>query len=478
MAIIQNDKGTTDTSTGGVIQTVQADDISPTSSVTVPTPDAVAPKINDQIVASAGLQSETIKAEQEAIKAERESALSAQTLQARVAGLTDIMQGREKAEEDAGLTEQRLRLADITSQIESREQTLRRDIENTQKSRGLSTTQIDRRVRALNRDAARELADLSVIQSATTRRVDALQTSLDRKYELQLDTIKTQLEFDKMFYQENRQNLTSKQDKAFQLRIASEQRLYEEQKEQKSAIRNIALSAAQYGATPEQILAISNAKDFEEATNIGGFFLGEPFRAQVQAQEFAQKVEMERLGIAKADLGLRRQELNMNLLLKEAQIDEIRNQIANSERGNKPLTAGQYQALGYGERMLEASSVVDEVGGKFTGILSKFTGSRFLPTGLKSSDRQRFEQAQRNFVNAVLRRESGSAISDSEFTSAKLQYFPQPGDSEAVLIQKKTNRDMVTRSLLREAGIDTTPQDQSLADPLGLNIKSNNPLEL
>jgi len=37
-----------------------------------------------------------------------------------------------------------------------------------------------------------------------------------------------------------------------------------------------------------------------------------------------------------------------------------------------------------------------------------------------------FEQAKKNFVNAVLRLESGAVISPSEFTNADKQYFPQP----------------------------------------------------
>ncbi len=48
-------------------------------------------------------------------------------------------------------------------------------------------------------------------------------------------------------------------------------------------------------------------------------------------------------------------------------------------------------------------------------------------------DRKLLEQAERNFVNAVLRRESGAAISPEEFVSAEKQYFAQRGDGDAVL---------------------------------------------
>jgi hypothetical protein len=36
------------------------------------------------------------------------------------------------------------------------------------------------------------------------------------------------------------------------------------------------------------------------------------------------------------------------------------------------------------------------------------------------------KQAEQNFINAILRKESGAAISPSEYKNAEKQYFPQP----------------------------------------------------
>ena len=60
--------------------------------------------------------------------------------------------------------------------------------------------------------------------------------------------------------------------------------------------------------------------------------------------------------------------------------------------------------------------------------------------------------AQRNFLNAVLRRESGAVISPTEFAEGRAQYFPQQGDKPAVLKQKKANRDLVQQNFIRGAG--------------------------
>jgi hypothetical protein len=123
---------------------------------------------------------------------------------------------------------------------------------------------------------------------------------------------------------------------------------------------------------------------------------------------------------------------------------------AGVEEKAPKITASERLAAGFALRTEQASQVIDEVGAEFTGIESRAGG--FLPQGLKSDDRQRFEQAQRNFVNSVLRRESGAAIAPTEFESAEQQYFPRPGDGEAVILQKKQNRAAVIQALTLEAG--------------------------
>lgn len=49
-------------------------------------------------------------------------------------------------------------------------------------------------------------------------------------------------------------------------------------------------------------------------------------------------------------------------------------------------------------------------------------------------------QAERDFATAILRRESGAAISNSEFATVEKQYFPRPGDDAKTLKQKEELR--------------------------------------
>jgi len=131
---------------------------------------------------------------------------------------------------------------------------------------------------------------------------------------------------------------------------------------------------------------------------------------------------------------------------QQAQLDLERQKMAI---GQKP-TEAQSKASLFAARAQQANPILDQLGSSFTGVSSLVGG--VLPNIFKGEDRQLFEQAEKNFINAVLRRESGAAISPSEFTNARGQYIPQPGDTAAVLAQKKANRDLVQQGLTQEAG--------------------------
>ena len=69
-----------------------------------------------------------------------------------------------------------------------------------------------------------------------------------------------------------------------------------------------------------------------------------------------------------------------------------------------------------------------------------------------SKNQQSIEQAQRDFINATLRQESGAVINPDEFENAQRQYFPQPGDNPALLAQKRRNREIAISGFERMAG--------------------------
>jgi hypothetical protein len=110
--------------------------------------------------------------------------------------------------------------------------------------------------------------------------------------------------------------------------------------------------------------------------------------------------------------------------------------------GNK-TTEAQSKDATYAERMHSAERIFREPGVVEAALSVPQRTMGAIPGAgnfMVSKEYQKFDQAQRNFINATLRRESGAVISDDEFANAKLQYFPQPGDGTEKLAQKQQNR--------------------------------------
>ncbi len=135
----------------------------------------------------------------------------------------------------------------------------------------------------------------------------------------------------------------------------------------------------------------------------------------------------------------------------------------------KPLNDAQSKALLFGSRMQESNKTLSELedeGVLRPGAVSQtaqsaaglvpFMGDKLAEvaaTGTnwtQSPEQQRVDQAQRDFINAVLRRESGAVISPSEFANAARQYFPAVGDKPEQIAQKRRNRELATRGILAE----------------------------
>jgi hypothetical protein len=145
--------------------------------------------------------------------------------------------------------------------------------------------------------------------------------------------------------------------------------------------------------------------------------------------------------------------------------------------GGKGMNHDQAQAASYTDRMAEAHQVINKFETINKGI-GTATGtalevSKGVPAALApvrnwflSGDRQQFDQAKRNFVNAILRKESGAAISPSEFANAEQQYFPQPGDSEDVIALKQQNRLTAMHGMAREAGAAYQPPEHIIPPEL------------
>lgn len=125
-------------------------------------------------------------------------------------------------------------------------------------------------------------------------------------------------------------------------------------------------------------------------------------------------------------------------------------------------TDDQAKAGLYATRMANANDILgplDNINKGFAGSLEGAVTNAFpaATNVAQSADRQKVIQAQRDFINAVLRRESGAVISESEFVNARQQYFPQPGDTDEVIRQKAANRLTAIHGIMGAAGKNYQP---------------------
>ena len=175
--------------------------------------------------------------------------------------------------------------------------------------------------------------------------------------------------------------------------------------------------------------------------------------------------------------------------------------------GGKPLTETQSNAVAFGMRALEANKLATDLEGKGftnTGVIRTAVGGTMgqapivggkLEQGVRSAfnvlpefaggpspEQQQVDQARRNFISAVLRKESGAAIGVDEYSNEERKYFPQLGDSEKVIKQKQDARKLAIQALeaqagpsgkrLIEKGRELSPQDQE-----ALNWANSNPTD-
>lgn len=135
----------------------------------------------------------------------------------------------------------------------------------------------------------------------------------------------------------------------------------------------------------------------------------------------------------------------------------------------RSYTETQTKDAGFGARMLRAEDTLDQVMGydpkknEFKGYDPTRGRNAYFPdqSGLSnlytanminSKEWQQYIQASRESMAALLRKDTGAAITDQEFELYFPMYYPQPGDSKEVVMQKKAARQEIAKGLARSSG--------------------------
>jgi hypothetical protein len=111
--------------------------------------------------------------------------------------------------------------------------------------------------------------------------------------------------------------------------------------------------------------------------------------------------------------------------------------------GGRPLTEGQSKDNVYATRALGALEVLDPVSMELTSLAGKVAGldpTGFIRGRIQSPEYQVAKNAGDEFLQAILRKDTGAAITSDEQALYGVTYLPQPGDGPEVLEAKRQAR--------------------------------------
>ena len=169
-----------------------------------------------------------------------------------------------------------------------------------------------------------------------------------------------------------------------------------------------------------------------------------------------------------------------NLLEVKTELVTLNNKL-KEQRGSKgkSLSEAQGNAFAYSERMRANNRVIDQM--EIRGLVPE---NDILNTLLVSwgkdnevdfwnvvvdPEYQQFKSAADNFIRATLRKESGAAISESEYKGAFRDYIPRMGDSPGLVKQKRRLRIGVANVMRRQSGMAWDSGDEFPLAPFQFN---------
>lgn len=120
-----------------------------------------------------------------------------------------------------------------------------------------------------------------------------------------------------------------------------------------------------------------------------------------------------------------------------------RSQAVGKQRAgqSRPVSEGEKKNLSFYERMKQAEETITTIENEIQQMGDIGRGwVNNAPEWLQGDLGKKYLQAQRQFTEARLRKESGAAIANSEYANDRLTNFMQPGDSPERLAQKRRSR--------------------------------------
>lgn len=120
----------------------------------------------------------------------------------------------------------------------------------------------------------------------------------------------------------------------------------------------------------------------------------------------------------------------------------------------KALTENQTKMADYADRMIQSERVIDSLAGFDP---TNFDQSFLSKLGLvgnytNTKEWKQYEQAARQSLAAILRRDTGAAVTQQEFDLYFPMFYPQPNDPLEVIMQKTNQRKRIAEGLRLGSG--------------------------
>ena len=134
------------------------------------------------------------------------------------------------------------------------------------------------------------------------------------------------------------------------------------------------------------------------------------------------------------------------------------------EEKRKDPTEAERLSLGFAKRTESSNKMLNNLEDKFLNKEGGFSPSSqfgYAPERFKSSERKNYEAAQKDFIGAVLRKESGASISDEEFQREAEKFFPLAGDDQENIQFKQLLRKQAINNLKTSANIRYVKDNQT-----------------
>jgi hypothetical protein len=166
-----------------------------------------------------------------------------------------------------------------------------------------------------------------------------------------------------------------------------------------------------------------------------------------------QRTTAEQTAANAAETGRHNLKAEENTVRGQNMTDSRARELVTLRKDNKPPSAAEQRVYGFYSRAKDASDTLDQMQESMTkkGLAAQ-GWQKWAPNFMQSDENQVYSQAQRQFTEARLRKDSGAAIAPSEYENDRITYFPQPGDGPKVLTRKSAARKALLESLHRESG--------------------------